>query len=882
MQNLIKPVTLFLFLFIMVSGCGRSGSGNWNSAIPANTPFVVIPQENMTIAELLNEPYMPLFDDISTSAIQVTARLQEDNDVRVTVKAILLYPDTSTDWQPVWITESIAGLMDVLTNRYQMEFAQNNYGFLGHTVEKLFISNRTLFVVDLGNWMLVSESSLGIEDALRAYSGKIPSVRLSVNELDPGAYVFNFPHMERWIHQMAQVAYRPQLMDIFDGATPLVLKKNAATGNEVAWQLSGMMPLETQTSTLIRSVSSTPRTFTLDRYISSNASAFTIQYLQPRLVPSQDDEPVTDTDVYLSQNLEAYRNIATTLGSEVAFAAFAESGFLSTSEYMFLRHVRDAQGLRRALNALVQADQATVSGGTYFIRSAWIAALFGPDIAPMNDFYLSIHGEAAVIARRRGLAETVSADANRRRVMFYDDQYTEVRNNLPEQLSSLVYVDSPRFSKYIQQWLNPQNYFNAISSNVDLLTIATTRQSDNTAMRVLVTAFNRETTDAPFREQWVFPLGGAEISGIPVLADIGGSSRDEIIFSTSSGSVYALAADGTIVMQVSTSPDTPIGSPLVYDWYGNNQNIIMQAAGSKIYAWNENGTLLPSFPVQLPETITTPLQVMDVTRNGVAEMIVATANRQLHILNSRGEAINGWPQITNAVITKPPVIRQYQNQLTAFAFSENALHAWNVSGNRRSGFPQFISAQFSGSPAFYDSHILGAGSDGQLIAIGNEPLFTDSLAVTFPTDSLVQQGLAVSNSSLNTTPAIYRNIMVRVDEELIREDMVLLQSSNGSVFLYNTKGELRFNQNMGQPGSDNYPPVILDINRNNRQNIVALAGFGRLYAWDLISGERLFELPTTGITYPLITDLNRDGNMQLIANTREGLRAWTIFRSSGN
>jgi len=882
MQNFIKSVSLILFVFILVSGCGRSGSGDWNRAIPANTPFIVIPQGNMTIAELLNEPYMPLFDDISTSAMQVTARLQEDNDVRVKVKAILLYPDTSNDWQPVWITESIPGLMDVLTNRYQMGFTQNNYRFLRYTVEKLFIANRTLFVADLGSWMLVSESSLGIEDALRAYSGTIPSVKLSTNELDPGSYVFNFPHTERWIHQMAQVSYRPQLIDIFKGSSPLVLKQNQVTDNDVAWQLSGIMPLESQTSTLMRSVSSISRTFILDRYISSNASAFSIQYLQPRLVPSQDAEPVTETDIYLSQNLDAYRNIATTLGSEVAFAAFAESGFLSTSEYMFLRHVRDAAGLRRAMNALVQANQASVTGGTYFIRSEWIAALFGPDIAPMTDFYLAIHGDAAVIARRRGLAETVSADATRRRVMFYDDQYTDVRSNLPDQLSSLVYVDSPRFSRYIQEWLNPQNYFNAISSNIDLLTIATTRQSDDTAMRVLVTAFNRETTDAPFREQWVFPLGGAETSGVPVLANIGGSSREEIIFSTSGGSVYALAADGTIVMQVSTSPDTPVGSPLVYDWYGNNQNIIMQAAGNKIYAWNESGTLLPSFPVVLPERITTPLQVMDVTRNGVAEMIVATADRQLHILNARGEAINGWPQTTNAVITRAPVIRQYQNQLTAFAYAENALHAWSVNGNRRTGFPVFISSQFNGSPAFYNNHILGAGSDGHLFAIGNEPLFVDTLSVKFPSDTLYQQGITVSNSSLNTTPAIYRNIMVRVDDELVREDMILLQSTNGSVFLYNTKGELRFSQNMGQPGSDNFPPVILDINRNRRENIIALAGFGRLYAWDLISGERLYDLPTTGMTHPLITDLNRDGNMQLIANTREGLRAWTIFRSSGN
>jgi len=32
--------------------------------------------------------------------------------------------------------------------------------------------------------------------------------------------------------------------------------------------------------------------------------------------------------------------------------------------------------------------------------------------------------------------------------------------------------------------------------------------------------------------------------------------------------------------------------------------------------------------------------------------------------------------------------------------------------------------------------------------------------------------------------------------------------------------------------------------------------------------------------YPIITDLNGDGQKELIAQTREGLRCWTILRTN--
>ena len=122
--------------------------------------------------------------------------------------------------------------------------------------------------------------------------------------------------------------------------------------------------------------------------------------------------------------------------------------------------------------------------------------------------------------------------------------------------------------------------------------------------------------------------------------------------------------------------------------------------------------------------------------------------------------------------------------------------------------------------------------------------------------------------------------MIRVDEQLVREDLILLQDDNGAVQVYSSDGHLRFSESMGQPGSGEVPPLILDIDNNGRSDVLALASSGRLYSWDLISGTRKYNLPTSGMHYPLIVDLDGDGDMEIITQTREGLRTWTIYQSN--
>ncbi|MCC5904698.1 MAG: hypothetical protein JJU13_00700 [Balneolaceae bacterium] len=874
-QKISAATSLILMFMLLFPGCGKPTVDHWSEFIPGSSLYLIVPEENNTLSQMLDAPYMPMFDDISPAAVQLVSTLQDETETPIQVEALLLYPDTSNEWQPVWITRTVEGLKDQLTSLYQRDFEQNRYEFERYTVEKLFLPDRVIFLIEVGEWFVFSESSLAIENILRTVSGTSQPVSLSRDQIAPGSVIFNTSSLDVWVKQLAHVSLRPNLTEIFKGTNPASFRFHQGNG-EWEWQMRSSLKLDNEKSNLIRLFSSVPESFTLDRYISVNAAAFALFRSDPVRLSLDNLETELDADEYLTENDHYIRDLRQHLGHEVGFVSFADSGPESDSEYLYLRTIQSPSGVMSVLDRLESEGLVTKADRIYHITSKKLGKLFGSEINPMDNFYITVYDQVVALSQRNGLAESVGGDAERRRVMFYDDDYSKIRNSNPNSLSSIVYVDGPRFSRFIQPWLDPVNYFGSFSGSFDQFVITTELQADEESMQVNLTNFEREHTERPNREQWVFPLGDADIAGPAVLADITGSGRNEVVFSTDEGSVYVLASDGTAIVQMLTNDDIPIGQPVVYDWYGNNQNVIMQAAGDKVYAWNQNGDLLPNFPVVLNEEITTPLTVKDVTGNGMAEMIIATADRNVHILNARGQALSGWPQSTNSVVRSRPLIESIRGQQALLVFAENALHGWNVNGQLLSNYPVFLSAQMQGSPAKYNNHILGSGLDGSLYSVGPSALFADTLSTTHMSETVYVQSLPVSNSSLNSTPTVHDE-MLRGDDGLYREDLILLQSSNGSVFLYNTTGELRFSESLGQPGSASFSPKIADINGDERRDVVALADFGRLYAWDLLSAERHLDLPTAGMRHPLISDFYGDGNPEIIAQTREGLQCWTIF-----
>lgn len=877
-------LTGILVLLITVASCSSTPDEPWIKAVPASTPVMILPAPGSTFQSVLNAEYTPFIDDITTSAMHLVNKVSEGAGTSVGVKAMLLYPSTSNTWQPVWVTEAPADFIATISKEYDKKFTQGQYYFDGQTIHKLYIQDHIIYAVQMRRWLIVSENSLGVEEAVRTYLGKEPAIEMKPGQLSPSRLVINTPHLDNWVNELAQVAYRPNIDSAFTGTLPAVLNvKSFSDDQNKALRISGNIPLKEQgKSPLVAALTQGNSELTLDRYISSNAAAFGI-FRRPAVsvLPKKMENP-TPLDSVLLERPDLYRDLAKPVASEFAMEMFAESGFLSVGEHLFIRRLSDYNAFYAALGKLADEDLVDRQGNTWYIESKLIARLIGSDLCSFDAFYLGRTRNGVVISKRKGLTESVESDRSRRRVIFYEDNYRRIKKDFPDQISGLVVANSERFKDFIKPYLSPDNYMSALTSKFDYLAMTFSTQPDAQQTAFDLTTYKKEESSLPYRERWLFPTNGSELTGQSVLSDIGGSSRDEVIFSTTGNRVYALATDGTVVLQTSTGSDRPIGSPVIYDWYGNNQDVILLAAGNKIYGWNTAGNSLPKFPMEMEENITAPLRVADVTRNGIPELIVATADRKVHLLDGRGQDIQGWPRTTNTVVKTAPLFANIDRRWSIFAFSENTLHAWNADGQIRTGFPKFINASFTGSPTVAENHILGNAADGRLYAFGRQQMFSDSLNVyqNMPgsSDEIKTEAIYAANASMNGSPTV-KDLTITEGEQAVNGTFILTLSENGSVFLFNKKGALKFTASMGQPSAPGFSPFVANVHNDGSQEILSLADYGRLYAWDARTGERSYSsLPTTSMTYPVIVDLDGDGNRELIAQTREGVRCWTIIK----
>lgn len=877
MQRKVLTFISAAVLIVLVTACSPGPVKNWTQFIHEKTAFLLLPEEGTTLSTLSGKNYIQYFDELSPAPIQQLVTSGAEFPSNLTIKAVGLYPSASTESHILWISSYNKGNFDAVAKNYYEPFSQNNYNFFGYRIHRLLINKNAVYAVQVGEWLLFSNASIVVENALRTSLNILEPMQLE-HPPQSGSFILNTPSLDHWAEQFAIIKHRPSLINALRGTKPAELTFSTSTDTLNNIQISGRIPLQDDVhSVLTDAFSFENKPVQLDRHIGSNAAAFAILRLPPVAVPKQPaGQILSELDSLFLNDMNSYQQLVTTVGDEFAFVSFPESGLSNNGEYLFLRNLRDKNRLIRQLDELAEQEMLYKVQDSYHINSVILSELFGSELAAFHDMYLSFSGNVAVVGKRRGLVESVNADRIRRRVIYYDETYSNIRREMPNQLSGFMWISSTEFLNFLEPFLKPDNILGSIAGRFDIISI--TMEKNDDAVEMQINTFKREGSAQPYEELWVLPLSNTNLTSAPVLGDLVGSSMDEIVFAADDGRVFALASDGTITTQVSTNGIRPIGAPVLYDWYGNGQLNIMLAAGNKIFAWNASGELLPKFPMELNAAITSPILVGDILRNGIPEIVVATEDRKVHVLDGRGENVSGWPQNTNTTVTSKPAYQLFEGSWSLWVFSENALHSWMRNGVSRPEFPQFINAQFTGEPVFFKNQILGSAADGYLYSIGRKPFFSDSAAVADSLNEIKVQSHYVAGQEL-TSVSVEENVLLRGENGFYREDLIATQSANGSVFLYNQYGELRFTQSLGQPASSSFKPQLLDIDGDRNMDLIALAEFGRLYAWTVLTNERLYDIPTSGMKYPIFVDLNKDGNWELIAQTREGLRSWTIRRT---
>jgi hypothetical protein len=197
----------------------------------------------------------------------------------------------------------------------------------------------------------------------------------------------------------------------------------------------------------------------------------------------------------------------------------------------------------------------------------------------------------------------------------------------------------------------------------------------------------------------------------------------------------------------------------------------------------------------------------------------------------------------------------------------------------KDGYPVFFPAPLLSDPLIYEEQWRGTGADGFFYALGTEPNWPDSSLQTLQLqqDSLQIQGVSVSTAPLISL-TLHPSVLLRDSTGFYRKDLFGMVSESGAIFLYTDEAELAASFTMGQSATAESDLRFVDMDGDNNLDIGLAGNFGRLFAWTISTQERLFELPTASMRYPMFADLNGDGQQELVALTRDGLRCWTLNR----
>lgn len=143
-------------------GCSSIQEKNWIDLIPAESSFIIVPKADVNFQNIGNVEYASILDDLTPSAVLQLATLPDSILQSIDLKAMVLYPASSTKSEFIWLTEAEGNLDDFAYNYYE-PFEQNYYSFNSLTIHKIHLNDYLIYGAQVHNWLIFSESSLAVE-----------------------------------------------------------------------------------------------------------------------------------------------------------------------------------------------------------------------------------------------------------------------------------------------------------------------------------------------------------------------------------------------------------------------------------------------------------------------------------------------------------------------------------------------------------------------------------------------------------------------------------------------------------------------------------------------------------------------------------------------
>ena len=191
-----------------------------------------------------------------------------------------------------------------------------------------------------------------------------------------------------------------------------------------------------------------------------------------------------------------------------------------------------------------------------------------------------------------------------------------------------------------------------------------------------------------------FPwIGEANIWKSTAYGDINNDDINEIVIADRAGNIYALDNSGSQIFSSSVDSQNLL-TPMITDVNGDGQmDVVTFDLNHKISVFDNNGNMLPNFPVELPMTLFCDMASADLNNDGKSEILISTLDGNLYAFNDNGENINGFPLELSAISATAPIV--LDNKKIVIGTIDNKLHIISPTGEVL--FTQVLNSKVAGS-----------------------------------------------------------------------------------------------------------------------------------------------------------------------------------------
>jgi len=657
-SHLPSPLPLLLFLFsVLFSSCSPKADPDWSKFLPEQTVLVYWGNDDQDgslrseIGELVGDEMLPdqLFGELNGMEPIATALIPESIDQLSTLWIYSISTDVSMRLkQSGWTSKGSYSISEGRIDLYEQ-------------------TGKTVATSIIGDWMVVSTRSRTIEQALKSANRSIPHLVITNS---PGFHI-NAAEFGRLVAPLASAALRADLARSFQGLG-VVLVRPAQDSSNPEWAIE---------------LSTAVKASTLVRYLmaGSNGQKGTFS------VPSGMSMAVVWNDPFGSSLYDSLRS--RDQSSEVIRSALSTLTPQFTPEVVMyvsdgpsagVAYVRKANmtGVGSAFSELFQRGVLDGDGEMYVGRDRALAKAICSGLCDMSRYTIGLRDDGIVISQSETLV---------RRLMVSDAAGSSLESLVPTSgigtdglAGSYGWVDISSFiaAASANGWLRSDKPIPSILRRFTTIAYSIQSNRDKFTLNLKLNTGFDSTTKTDLILAWQYPLRGDQLVAEPVVAVLNGKSL--VLATTESGRVLALSSDGNLQFEVTTGTQVPIGGVEVYDWYANRSPVVMQAAGSAIYAWSPSGNLLPGFPYVLDYPISAPIVITDVDANAEPEILAATNDERLHLLNRNGREVPGWPVLTDGMVVTRPVTTVVDAKWSVEVSTENATKIYDRLGQRLS------------------------------------------------------------------------------------------------------------------------------------------------------------------------------------------------------